>query len=139
MGAGEFHATASTRAARRRAGVVLRERLETLGWHYDDGSLGPSGSGRRLSECYPYTTLVGVGELGYEHRAALFRSFGKPKSMRIGEFRPCVQWPRRPRPGALRRLTTANPPLDLRSHPVTAQLADEPSPLADSDYKHPKT
>jgi predicted RNase H-like nuclease len=119
----------------RRAGVVLRERLETLGWRYDDGSLGPSGSGRRLSECYPYTTLVGVGELGYDIERPRYKR--KPKSMRIAEFRPlraaaCDDLVAR----VLRRLTTANPPLDLRSHPVTARLADEPSPLADSDYKH---
>jgi predicted RNase H-like nuclease len=33
-------------------------------------------------------------------------------------------------------LRNASPPLDLRSHPVTAQLLDERSPLDDRPYKH---
>src|SRR5262249_57810373 len=38
--------------------------------------------------------------------------------------------------GRLSRLDAADPPLLLRSHPVTRQLAEEPSPLADAAYKH---
>jgi predicted RNase H-like nuclease len=38
--------------------------------------------------------------------------------------------------GRLGRLDAADPPLLLRSHPVTRQLAEEPSPLADAAYKH---
>ena len=37
---------------------------------------------------------------------------------------------------ALAGLETADPPLHLRSHETTAQLLDEPSPLASRAYKH---
>jgi predicted RNase H-like nuclease len=33
-------------------------------------------------------------------------------------------------------LADADPPLLLQSHPVTRQLADEPSPISDVAYKH---
>jgi len=33
-------------------------------------------------------------------------------------------------------LRTADPPLHLTSHPVTAKLADEASPVDDRHYKH---
>ena len=36
----------------------------------------------------------------------------------------------------LTRLARADPPLRLDSHPVTRQLAAEPSPLTDAAYKH---
>jgi predicted RNase H-like nuclease len=36
----------------------------------------------------------------------------------------------------LTRLAGADPPLRLDSHPVTRQLAAEPSPLTDAAYKH---
>ena len=34
------------------------------------------------------------------------------------------------------RLADADPPLRLDSHPITGQLAAEPSPLNDAAYKH---
>lgn len=49
----------------RQAGVHLREGLEARGWHYSDGRDGPPSHGRVVSECYPYTAIVGVPELGY--------------------------------------------------------------------------
>ena len=49
----------------RLAGVDLRVSLERLGFRYDDGLDGPPVGGRVVSECYPYTTLVGAHELGY--------------------------------------------------------------------------
>ena len=36
----------------------------------------------------------------------------------------------------LAALTSADPPLDLRSHPQTRLLLDEPSPVAQTAYKH---
>jgi predicted RNase H-like nuclease len=50
----------------RQAGVRLRERLQSLGWSYDDGLDGPPAGGHAFSECYPYTTIVGMPELGYD-------------------------------------------------------------------------
>lgn len=49
----------------RLAGVRLREVLEARGWRYDDGTSGPPSTGQAVSECYPYTALVGAEELGY--------------------------------------------------------------------------
>ncbi len=50
----------------RKAGVHLRERLEARGWRCDDGLDGPPAGGRVVSECYPYTTIVGAFEFGYD-------------------------------------------------------------------------
>jgi predicted RNase H-like nuclease len=36
----------------------------------------------------------------------------------------------------LGQLADADPPLLLRSHPVTKDLAEQPSPVSDSAYKH---
>jgi len=117
----------------RLAGVTLREHLEKLGWEYDDGLSGPPEGGRVVSECYPYTTIVGVPELGYDDKRPMYKR--KPKSMTIGEFRPA-------RADACddliaRTQKLADPPLKLESHPATSALVTEPSPRAgDRDYKH---
>jgi predicted RNase H-like nuclease len=50
----------------RLAGVTLLALAERSGWRYSDGSLGPPSDGRFISETYPYATLVGAPELGYE-------------------------------------------------------------------------
>jgi predicted RNase H-like nuclease len=117
----------------RLAGVTLRRRLEDLGWTYDDGWDGPERTGRRLAECYPYTTIVGVERLGYDLRPRYKR---QPRRQRIAEFRPvraaaCDDLIRR-----IDGLRDADPPLDLRSHQSTALLVDEPSPHDDRPYKH---
>ncbi|MEX2556810.1 MAG: hypothetical protein WEB06_14435 [Actinomycetota bacterium] len=54
---------------------------------------GPPRSGRRASECYPYTTIVGYEEFGYVQRPLYKR---KPKSTRTAEFKtvraaPCAE------------------------------------------------
>ncbi len=75
-------------ASPRQAGVHLRQRLTTAGWRYDDGRSGPLTAGRSLSECYPYTTLVGAEEFAFRpHRPPYKR---KPKGMSMAEF-----WPER--------------------------------------------
>lgn len=56
--------TTNTGSARL-AGVDLRRELGAAGWRYSDGVAGPPLDGRVFSECYPYTTPVGVAELGY--------------------------------------------------------------------------
>ncbi len=118
----------------RLAGVRLRRELEAGGWAYADGSAGPPRSGRIVSECYPYTTIVGADVLGYDRERPLYKR--KPKGLPTAAWRPvraaaCD--------GLIQRLAglrNASPPLDLRSHPVTAQLLNEGSPLDDRHYKH---
>jgi predicted RNase H-like nuclease len=116
------------------AGVRLRRQLEASGWCYSGGTAGGPRSGRVVSERYPYTTAVGAEELGYDSERPLYKR--KPKRL------PVMEWRRR-RAAACDELiwriiglAEASPPLDLRSHPVTARLLEEPSPLEDGPYKH---
>jgi predicted RNase H-like nuclease len=116
------------------AGVRLTRELEAGGWSYADGATGPPRSGRVVSECYPYTTTVGADELGYDSERPLYKR--KPRRLSIAQWRAirataCDVLIRR-----IGDLRNASPPLDLRSHPVTAQLLDEQSPLEDRAYKH---
>lgn len=116
------------------AGVVLREELEKLGWLYSDGCSGPPRNGRYFSECYPYTTIVGVEELGYADERPMYKR--KPKKMKMAEFRPhrasqCDELIFR-----IMKLSSAVPPMDLASHPETLRLMEESSPIADREYKH---
>ena len=118
----------------RRAGVRLRERLEQLGWTYSDGTSGPSAHGRVLSECYPYTAIVGAHELGYGDKRPPYKR--KPRKMKIADFRPirsaaCDELIRR-----MTGLKHVDPPIDLLSHEDTGRLVEEPSPAADRAYKH---
>ena len=118
----------------RLAGVRFLALAQARGWRYSDGRGGPPATGRVLSESYPYGTLVGAAELGYDTE--------RPRYKRRPRGLPAAQW-RRERAAncdtlirRLCQLETADPPLRLRSHPVTRQLAGEPSPLADAAYKH---
>lgn len=124
-------ANSSNLASKRQAGVRLRERLEELGWIYRDGLEGPSTTGRTLYECYPYTTIVGVEELGYDDRRPAYKR--KPKRMSTAEFRPQQRIECDDLIARIGRLT--EPPIDLGSHPVTAALAAERSPESPSAYK----
>jgi predicted RNase H-like nuclease len=116
------------------AGVTLRCRLESAGWMYDDGRTGPPKRGRVLSEVYPYTTIVGAHELGYDAERPTYKR--KPKGTTIAAFRPVRAEACDALLTAIGRLEAAIPRLDLRSHPVTAKLLNEPSPLDDREYKH---
>jgi predicted RNase H-like nuclease len=121
-------------ASPNRAGVALRHMLEQSGWRYSDGAEGPPDNARAFSECYPYTTLVGAAELGYETERPRYKR--KPVRLPAAQWRParvaaCDELIKR-----LDGLATADPPLHLRSHPVTRKLLEEPSPLADKAYKH---
>jgi predicted RNase H-like nuclease len=100
---------------------------------YADGTAGPVRNGRSVSECYPYTTLVGAPELGYERERPRYKR--KPRGLSAAEWRPirapaCDELIRR-----LRTLREASPQLHLRFHPVTEQLPSK-SPLDDRAYKH---
>src|SRR6516164_6909806 len=50
----------------RLAGVRFLALAQARGWRYSDGRDGPPAAGRVLSESYPYGTLVGAAELGYD-------------------------------------------------------------------------
>jgi hypothetical protein len=123
---GRWHvaANASSASLPWLGGRDLGERLERAGLVLDDG-VRPVPEGRSsYFECYPYTTLVGAAELGYDERRPRYK-------------RPDTTLPREARREAraaacddlLRRLdslATATPALRLRSHPVSRLLLDEP-------------
>ena len=117
------------------AGVQLIKALESQGWSYHDGAGGPpSGRGRFVSECYPFTTIVGAHELGYTTERPAYKR--KPKRLSMKEFVPirnaaCDELIRR-----VASLKDADPPMDLCSHPNTQQLVTENSPNKRKDYKH---
>lgn len=118
------------------AGVALRRRLEAsvVGFEVVSGARPPDADRVSAFECYPYTTLVGAAELGYDverpryKRPNLEVPAGERRAFRARECDDLIE--------RMSRLTVADPPLDLRSHPVTAALVDAPSPLADRAYKH---
>ena len=121
-------------ASPRLAGIKFLAHAESGGWQYSDGRSGPPAGGRVLSESYPYATLVGAPELGYDKERPRYKR--KPPGL------PVAQW-RRERAtncdtliSRLSKLDTADPPLLLHSHPVTRQLTGEPSPISDVAYKH---
>lgn len=109
-------------------------RLAALGFTYTDGWSGPPTTGRHVFESYPYTTLVGAPEFGYDLERPRYKR--KPKALKIARFRPdraiaCDELLQR-----MARLDGADPPLLLDSHPVSAELIASPSPLEDGPYKH---
>ncbi len=126
-------ANSTNRRSLHLGGVALREALAAKGFRYDDGLDGPPESGRAVSECYPYTTIVGYEPFGYSERPRYKRG---PKKMRAPAFRSIRA---RECDGLIRRLTKladADPPLDLGSNDVTRKLSHEKSPLNDKAYKH---
>jgi predicted RNase H-like nuclease len=127
-------ANSTNLASPRLAGVTLLRQLEVAGWRYDDGRDGPAREGRVLHETYPYTAIVGSAELGYESVRPVYKR--KPRHTRVGEFRPARAVACDGLLRAMDGLRRARPALDLRSHPVTARLVEEPSPLSDREYKH---
>ena len=115
-------------------GQELRLLLENRGWAYSSGSTGPPEAGRCFSECYPYTTLVGATELRYDDERPVYKR--KPRGMATAAFRPHRATVCDDLISRLNSLVEADPPLLLRSHPVTSALLSEPSPLLDQAYKH---
>lgn len=70
----------------RLAGVRFLSLAQKAGWRYCDGSHGPRADGRVISETYPYATLVGAPELGYDTERPRY----KRKPPRV----PAAQWRR---------------------------------------------
>jgi predicted RNase H-like nuclease len=126
------NATNLTRAWQ--GGVTLRIALEAAGFRYTDGSHPPATDTIEVFECYPYTALVGAEEFGYEVERPRYKrpNLALPAAERR-QFRAqeCDELLRR-----MAGLAAANPPLQMRSHPVTADLLESPSPLLDVAYKH---
>ncbi|MFE7071141.1 DUF429 domain-containing protein [Streptomyces sp. NPDC057620] len=118
----------------RQAGVLLLERLRKTGWSYDDGRQGPPTSGLVLSECYPYTTLVGAAELGYDLERPTYKR--RPARVPSADWREVRAQACDELIGRVAGLATADPPLLLASHPVSRRLTEEPSPQRAADYKH---
>jgi predicted RNase H-like nuclease len=116
-------------------GVTLRKRLEELGFIYTDGRTPPDPDTMQFFECYPYTTLVGAPEFAYEIERPRYKRFNpalpSPAARRDFRAAQCDELLRQ-----MVRLTDASPALNLRSHPVTATLVNELSPLIDAAYKH---
>jgi predicted RNase H-like nuclease len=130
----QVYANSSNSAMGWQAGVVLRERLEALGFVYLDGTRAADPADRSFFECYPYTTLVGMWELGYDDERPRYKRLvpGLPAAeARASRAQACDELLRR-----VAALPAAEDPLDLRSHPVTAVLLDEPSPVEQVPYKH---
>ncbi|MGY4857575.1 DUF429 domain-containing protein [Cryobacterium sp. AP23] len=133
---GRWHvsANASNRALPRLGGVTLRRRLEDLGWAYTDGLDPVDSATPSVFECYPYTTLVGAAEFGYDDK--------RPRYKRMNPALPLIE--RRAARAVvcddlierIWRLNKASPPLDLTSHEASDRLVTEPSPLTDTAYKH---
>jgi predicted RNase H-like nuclease len=130
-------ANSTNTASKRQAGVLLLAHLEQTGWHYMSGHDGPQRTGRVVSECYPYTTIVGVEELGYsaEDKRPVYKR--KPRGMTTADFRPrraanCDDLLQR-----MANLRDAEPPLILASNDETRNLLDAQSPTDDDKlYKH---
>jgi predicted RNase H-like nuclease len=118
----------------RQAGVALRHRLEQAGWRYSDGHNGPPTDGRWCCECYPYTTLVGATELGYDAERPRYKR--PPRRMPVAQWRTIRQAACDDLIQRLTRLADADPPLRLDSHPTTRRLVSETSPLNNTAYKH---
>ncbi|MET8832923.1 DUF429 domain-containing protein [Micromonospora sp. NPDC004540] len=129
-------ANSTNRASPRQAGVALLDALVSRGWSYQAGHEGPPVRGRVVSECYPYTTLVGVPAFGYDSDGERPCYKRKARRLPVAAWRPvraaaCDDLIRR-----LEKLRSADPPLHLESHPVTRQLITDASPLDDRAYKH---
>lgn len=133
-GSWKVFANASNLSSTGREGVALRGLLEERGFRYDDGTEGNEGGGRRILECYPYTTIVGVRALGYDHERPRYKR--KPPKM------PAASW-RELRASEtdelIRRVSdfvTEDPPMYLTSHPETLRLVDLPTPQSNVEAKH---
>ncbi|PZF27006.1 DUF429 domain-containing protein [Curtobacterium sp. MCPF17_051] len=126
-------ANPTNQASAASAGSALLDRLTALGVGYvSDTESMRRRAGPAVFECYPYTTLVGVEELGYDVERPRYKRLdlripaAEARARRAEAFDELV-----------RRLreTRLDPPLLLDSHPLTQRLAD-PSVLHGPTHKH---
>ena len=82
----QVSANTTNTSSSRQAGVALLSGLKDLGFAYSDGWAGPPANARHVFECYPYTTIAGVTELGYDVERPRYKR--KPKAMNAATFRP---------------------------------------------------
>ncbi|MFH6779888.1 DUF429 domain-containing protein, partial [Clavibacter michiganensis] len=115
--------------------VALRRRLEDAGWEYDDGSASArDADARTMIECYPYTTLVGAPELGFDamkpryKRLAPLLATADRRPHRAAEFRMVLD--------AVAGLADADPPLDVSTHPRAAALVADGPAIVERQHKH---
>ena len=128
-------ANSTNRQSPRLAGVKLLRRLVARGWTYHDGLGGPPVvAGRFVSECYPYTAIVGACELGYDEERPRYKR--QPKGMSMVDFLPCRKEACDELIRRVARLEDADPPMDLSTHPDTRRIVEEKSPDKRKDYKH---
>lgn len=115
------------------AGARLLDRLTALGVTYvSDTRTMRARSGPAVFECYPYTTLVGVEELGYDVERPRYKRLDlhvPPATARARRAEAFDELVRR------LRETPLDPPLRLDTHPLTRALA-EPSGIHGPTHKH---
>ncbi|MDR6572515.1 putative RNase H-like nuclease [Curtobacterium sp. 320] len=115
------------------AGARLLERLTALGVGYVSSTAAMrERTGPAVFECYPYTTLVGVEELGYDVKRPRYKRLDlhvPPATARARRAEAFDELVRR------LRETPLNPPLRLDTHPLTRALA-EPSGIHGPTHKH---
>ena len=134
-GCWKVSANSTNRGSPRLAGVELLSRLEARGWIYHDGFGGPpTGLGRFVSECYPYTTIVGAYELDYANERPQYKR--KPRRTSTVKFLPLRNAECDKLICRVDRLREVDPPMDLSTHPETRRLVAERSPDGPKDYKH---
>lgn len=126
-------ANPTNQASAASAGTALLERLTALGVGYvSDTASMRERTGPVAFECYPYTTLVGVEELGYDVERPRYKRLDLALPAPVARQRRAVAFD-----DLVHRLRTTplDPPLHLDSHPLTAGLA-EPSVLHGPTHKH---
>ncbi|AOX66894.1 hypothetical protein BJK06_15220 [Curtobacterium sp. BH-2-1-1] len=115
------------------AGARLLERLTALGVGYVSSTAAMrERTGPAVFECYPYTTLVGVEELGYDVERPRYKRLDlhvAPATARARRAEAFDELVRR------LRETPLDPPLRLDTHPLTRALA-EPSGIHGPTHKH---
>ncbi len=115
------------------AGARLLERLTALGVGYVSSTAAMrERTGPAVFECYPYTTLVGVEELGYDVERPRYKRLDlrvPPATARARRAEAFDELVRR------LRETPLDPPLQLDTHPLTRALA-EPSGIHGPTHKH---
>jgi predicted RNase H-like nuclease len=115
------------------AGARLLDRLTAHGVGYvSDTASMRARTGPAVFECYPYTTIVGVEELGYDDERPRYKRLDKALARPEARARRAVAFDE-----LVRRIgTLTDPPLRLDTHPVTRDLVTEQAGLEDRPYKH---